>query len=152
MTAVERMKAALDHQGQRRAPRGELWLGSGIFRQDGFDREDSVQAHIKLCQEMGMDFLSLPVEVPRQTRANYRRFKLDEVEEAVATSGLFTCAAVDGPFQRSAERPGDLSVLCARCEDAGSTRLQEMASTVEDTAAASVERGVSAVVIADDRA
>jgi hypothetical protein len=31
-----------------------------------------------------MDFLSLPVQEPSQMQANYRRFKLDEVGEAVA--------------------------------------------------------------------
>jgi len=97
-----------------------------------------------------MDFLSLPVEMPRQMQANYRRFSLDEIGEAAATSGLFTCVVADGPFQRSAERPGDLSVLSARCEDSNSTRLREMASNVEETIAASLQRGASAVVMADD--
>jgi hypothetical protein len=97
-----------------------------------------------------MDFLSLPIEVPRQRKVNYRRFGQDEVEVAVATSGLFTCVVIDGPFQQSAERPGDLSVLSARCEDSSSARLREMASTIEETIAASVKRGVSSVVIADD--
>jgi hypothetical protein len=97
-----------------------------------------------------MDFLSLPIEVPRQRKVNYRRFGQDEVEVAVATSGLFTCVVIDGPFQQLAERPGDLSVLSARCEDSSSARLREMASTIEETIAASVKRGVSSVVIADD--
>jgi uroporphyrinogen decarboxylase len=150
MKAVERMRATFAHQDQRRVPRGELWLGSDIFRQPGFNGEDSLRTHIKLCQELGMDFLSLPVEMPRQMQASYRRFSLDEMGEAVSTSGLFTCVVVDGPFQRSVERPGDLSVLSARCDEPGSARLQEMASAVEETVAASVKRGVSAVVIADD--
>jgi hypothetical protein len=150
MNAVERMRAALGHQDQHRLPRGEFWLGSDIFRRTGFDREDSLLAHIELCRGLGMDFLSLPIEVPRQRKANYRRFGQDEVEVAVATSGLFTCVVIDGPFQQSAERPGDLSVLSARCEDSSSARLREMASTIEETIAASVKRGVSSVVIADD--
>ncbi|MBN2098692.1 MAG: hypothetical protein JW753_03750 [Dehalococcoidia bacterium] len=150
MSAVERMRATLAHQDQRRVTRGELWLGSDVFRQTGFNGEDSVQTHIKLCQELGMDFLSLPVEMPRQMQAGYKRFNLDEVGEAVSTSGLFNCVVVDGPFQRSAGRPGDLSALSARCEDSSPARLREMASTVEETIAASVKRGVSAVVIADD--
>ena len=150
MTAIERMKAALSHQSQRRVPRGELWLGSNVFRQPGFEGEESLQTHIKLCQELGMDFLSLPVQEPGQMPANYRRFELDEVGEAVATSRLFTCVVVDGPFQRSAERPGDLSVLSARCDEPGSARLQRTASAIEETIGALVKRGVSAVVIADD--
>jgi hypothetical protein len=149
MTAVERMRAALAHQGQDRAPRGELWLGSDVFRST-FRGEDSLRTHVALCRELEMDFLSLPIQMPRQREASYRRFNLDEVGEAMATSGLFTCVVVDGPFQRSAERPGDLSVLYARCDEPGSARLQEMASAVEETIAASVKRGVSAVVIADD--
>ena len=150
MTEVERMKVALAHQGQRRVPRGELWLGSDVFRRPGFEGEESLQAHIRLCQELGMDFLSLPVQEPGYGQASYRRFKLDEVGEAVATSRLFTCAIVDGPFQRSAERPGDLSVLSARRDEPGSARLQEMASAIEETIGELVQRGVSAVVIADD--
>jgi len=135
----------LAHRGQRRVPRGELWLGRDVFR-----GEDSLWTHTEFCREMGMDFLSLPIEMPRQTQANYKRFNLDEVGEAVSASGLFTCVVIDGPFQRSAERPGDLSVLSARCEDSGSTRLREMSSDVEETIAACVKRGANAVVIADD--
>ena len=150
MNAVERMRATLAHQGQGRVPRGELWLGSGVFHQSRFHGRDSLQAHVQLRREMGMDFLSLPVEVPHQVQVGYRRFNMDEIGEAVATSGLFTCVVVDGPFQRSAERPGDLSALSARCDDSSPARLWEMASTVEETIAASVKRGVSAVVIADD--
>ena len=149
-TAVERMKAALAHQDQRRVPRGELWLGSDIFHQPRFGGEDSLRTHTEFCRDLGMDLLSLPIEMPCQRKANYRRFKQDEVEVAVATSGLFTCVVVDGPFQQSAERPGDLSALSARREDSSPMRLREMASTIEETIAASVKRGVSAVVIADD--
>jgi hypothetical protein len=149
MTAVERMKAALAHRGQRRVPRGELWLGRDVFR-SMFRGEDNLRTHTEFCREMGMDFLSLPIEMPRQTQANCKRFNLDEVGEAVSASGLFTCVVIDGPFQRSAERPGDLSVLSARCEDSGSTRLREMSSDVEETIAACVKRGANAVVIADD--
>lgn len=97
-----------------------------------------------------MDFLSLPVDYPGHGPARYRRFKLDEVEEAVATSRLFTCAIVDGPFQRSAESPGDLSVLSPRRDEPGSARLREMASAIEETIGTLVWRGVSAVIIADD--
>ncbi len=150
MTAVERMVAALSHQPQQRVPRGELWLGSDVFPQTGPEGEESLQTHIELCQELGMDFLSLPIQVPHQIQTNYRRFKLDEVEEAVATSRLFTCAVVDGPLQQSAEKPGDLAVLYSRSHEPGSARLKEKASAIEETIGALVQRGVSAVVIADD--
>ena len=149
-TAVERMKAALAHQDQRRVPRGELWLGSDIFHQPRFGGEDSLRTHTEFCRDLGMDLLSLPIEMPCQRKANYRRFKQDEVEVAVATSGLFTCVVIDGPFQQSAERPGDLSVLSARCEDSRSARLREMASAIEEVITALAGRGVNAVVIADD--
>jgi uroporphyrinogen decarboxylase len=149
-TAVERMKAALDHRDQSHVPRGELWLGSGIFHEPWFDAEDSLRTHTEFCRGMGMDFLSLPMYMPAQIQANYRRFNLDEIEAAVVTSGLFTCVVIDGPFQRAAERPGDLSVLSSRCEDSSSMRLREMASTIEEAIAALTERGVNAVVIADD--
>jgi hypothetical protein len=144
------MKAALDHQNQSQVPRGELWLGSDIFHQPEFDGEDNLQTHVELCRELGMDFLSLPVEMLCQRQVNYRRFNLDEIEVAVATSGLFTCVVIDGPFQQSAKTPGHLPSLSAPSEDSRSTRLQEKASVIEEGIAASVERGVNAVVIADD--
>lgn len=150
MNAVERMKAALDHRDQPHVPRGELWLGSGVFHEPRFNGEDSLQAHVQLCRELEMDLLSLPTDVPNQIQANYRRFNMDEIGEAVATSGLFTCAVVDGPLQRSAERPGDISSLAARPNDSRSARLREMASTIEEVIAAVAEEGVNAVVIADD--
>ncbi len=149
MTAVERMRAALAHQGQDRVPRGELWLGSDVFR-SMFRGEDNLRTHTEFCRELEMDFLSLPIEMPCQMQANYRRFSLDEVGEAVATSGLFTCVVIDGPFQQSAERPGAPLrpwLLVGRLKVRVSERR---VSAIEETIAASVERGVNAVVIADD--
>lgn len=150
MTAVERMQAAFAHQAQRRIPRGELWVGSGVFGRRGFGADDGLQARIGLCRELGMDFLSLPFEAPSPTQRDYRRFNLREIAEAVASSGLFVCAVVDGPFQGSARRPGDLSVFAARCDEEGPSRLLQMATAVEESVAALLKNGVNAVVIADD--
>ena len=149
MTAVERMKAALAHQGQSQVPRGELWLGGDIFR-SRFRGEDSLRTHTQLCRELGMDFLSLPIEMPSQIQANYRQFNLDEIREAVATSGLFTCVVIDGPFQQSAQKRGHLPALTALSGDSGSAYLESEVAAIEEAIAASVERGVNAVVIADD--
>ena len=150
MDAVERMKTALEHKDQPRIPRGEFWLGSRIFHEPRFHGEDSLQTHVQLCREMKMDFLSLPVDMPTQIQANYRRFNMDEIGQAVANSGLFTCVVVDGPLQQSAERPGDLSSLSPRPNDSRSARLREEASIIEGMIAALAGRGVNAVVIADD--
>jgi len=150
MNAVERMRTALGHQDQPHLPRGELWLGSDIFRRTGFDGEDSLQTHIKLCRELGMDFLSLPIEMPSRMQARYRRFNLSEVGEAAATSGLFTCVVIDGPFQQSVEELGHLPYLASLSGGSGPAHLGEKAYAIEDAIASSAERGVNAVVIADD--
>jgi uroporphyrinogen decarboxylase len=149
MTAVERMRAALAHQGQDRVPRGELWLGSDVFR-SMFRGEDNLRTHTEFCRELEMDFLSLPIEMPCQMQADYRRFSLDEVGEAVSTSGLFTCVVIDGPFQQAAEKLGHLPSLAALSGDSRSAYLKERVAAIENAIRASVERGVNAVVIADD--
>lgn len=149
MTAVERMRAALAHQGQDRVPRGELWLGSDVFH-SMFRGEDNLRTHTEFCRELEMDFLSLPIEMPSQTQAGYRRFNLSEVEEAVATSDLFTCVVIDGPFQQLVEELGHLPSLASLSGSSGPAHLRKKASAVEDAIAASVKRGVSAMVIADD--
>jgi uroporphyrinogen decarboxylase len=124
-------------------------VGSDVFRRR-FHGEDSLRTHVKLCREMGMDFLSLPMEMPSRIESNYRRFNLEEIREAVATSGLFTCVVIDGPFQQLTQRWGYLSSLAALSGDSGPARLEDNVSMIEEAIAASVDREVNAVVIADD--
>jgi len=115
-----------------------------------FRGEDNLRTHTEFCRELEMDFLSLPIEMPCQMQADYRRFSLDEVGEAVSTSGLFTCVVIDGPFQQAAEKLGHLPSLAALSGDSRSAYLKERVAAIENAIRASVERGVNAVVIADD--
>ncbi len=150
MTALTSMQAAFDHRHRNYIPRGELWINKEVYARPEQDRKSSLQAYMGLCREAGMDFLSLPVEMPAATQLPYNRFNLDEIETAVATSGLFTCAVVDGPFQQRVNKEGLMSVLGCLTEKTSVSSLEAEAVIVEKLVAALIEKGVNAVVIADD--
>ncbi len=150
MIAVQRMKAALEHQAQNYIPRGELWLGREIFNQCQFAGEKFLQSHIQLCRESGMDFISLPVKMQASEQLNYNRFSLDEIQEASAQSDLFTSVVIDGPFQQLVNKMGLEAALTSLTQNSGTERLKETARVTRDLICESIERGVNAVVIADD--
>jgi uroporphyrinogen decarboxylase len=150
MAAVLRMMAALEHQAQNYIPRGELWLGREVFNKFQSSGEKFLQSHIQLCRESGMDFISLPVKMPASEQLNYNRFSLDEIQEAAAQSDLFTCVVIDGPFQQLVNKMGLEAALTSLTQNSGTERLKETARVTRDLICESIERGVNAVVIADD--
>jgi uroporphyrinogen decarboxylase len=151
MDAVLRMMAALEHQAQNYIPRGELWLGREVFNKFQSSGEKFLQSHIQLCRESGMDFISLPVKMPASEQLNYNRFCLDEIQEAAAQSDLFTCVVIDGPFQQLVNKMGlEAALLTSLTQNSGAKGIKETARVTQDLIRESIERGVNAVVIADD--
>ena len=147
----ERMSAAFEHRPSSRIPRGELWIGTAVFEERRV--EDNIDAHLRLCQELGMDFVSLPVGNPGSSPSGYRLFSPADVEGA-AKSGLFVVAVISGPFQRMVERSGLGPTLADIGRDAvkiGET-LRDEAHRAALLIDMCTERGADAVVIADDLA
>jgi uroporphyrinogen decarboxylase len=152
--AVERVKAALDHQNQQTLVRGELWVGRRPFQELRID--NSLAGHLRLRNRLGMDLLFLPVSVPdfSFSSMDYQRFSVTEIEEAVKISNLFVAVIVDGPFQRLVEKQGLLPLLAELKDDEkGVTgRFDEEAADIAALLKECLALNVGAVVVADDLA
>jgi len=147
----EHVRAAFEHRAPSRLPRGELWIGTTIFEES--QMEDNIDAHLGLCQEMGMDLVSLPVGEPQVCPLEYRIFSPADIEKVVH-SDLFVVAVLSGPFQRVVDKRGLSATLAdvgrdtSKIREALGDEAQEVASLIEMC----TERGADAVVIADDLA
>ncbi len=146
------IQSVFSHQEQERIPRGELWLGKQLFRNNNF--EDDLSGHIQLRKKLGMDLLFLPVSGQNTPSQNmdYRWFSLAEVKMAVEISDLFVGVIVDGPFQRMMTRHGLISILTGlkRNESEIVRELKEEIEDVEALVSQCLELSIGAVVIADD--
>jgi len=147
----EHVRAAFEHRAPTRLPRGELWIGTTVFEEHQI--EDNVDAQLELCQEMGMDLISLPVGGLQLSPWEYRQFSPADIEK-VAHSDLFVVAVVSGPFQRVVDKRGLGPTLADVGRDTGEIRealrdeVQELGCLIDMC----TERGADAVVTADDLA
>jgi len=148
---LEHVKAAFEHRPPSRLPRGELWIGTMVFEERRM--EDDLDAHLGLCQEMGMDLISLPIDDLQPSPWEYRLFSPADIEKA-ARSALFVVAVLSGPFQRVVSKRGLGSALVDIGRDADKIReaLQAEAQQLGSLVDTCTERGAHAVVIADDLA
>ncbi len=153
-TAIERVKTAFAHKYQNHVVRGELWLGKQPFKEVCIN--DDLEGHIRLRNRLGMDIFFLPLRVPDffPPDMEYRRFGLDEVEEAVGKSDLFIGIIVDGPFQRLVGKKGLMPFLTGLKENEQVTirSFEQEAEHVEVVISRCLELNVGAVVVADDLA
>jgi len=147
----EHVRAAFEHRTPSRLPRGELWIGTTVFEER--QMEDNVDAHLSLCQEMGMDLISLPVGGSQVSPWDYRIFSPADIEK-VAQSDLFVVAVLSGPFQRLVDNRGLSPTLADIARDTGEIReaLRDAAQEVGSLIDMCTERGADAVAIADDLA
>ena len=148
---LEHVTAAVEHRAPSRLPRGELWIGTVVFEERQV--EDDVDAHLRLCREMGMDLISLPVGGPQGSPWEYRLFSPADIEKA-ARSDLFVVAVLSGPFQRVVDKRGLPSALADVGRDTDEIReaLRDEAQEVGCLIDMCTERGADAVVIAEDLA
>lgn len=147
----EFVTAALEHRVTSRLPRGELWIGTRVFEELGLP--DDLDAHLRLCQEVGMDFLSLPVGSSEMSPSENRLFGPADIEKATQ-SDLFVVAVIDGPWQRLVNKRGLRSTLAAvgRSTSAVKRMLEQEAKDMSTLISMCTEQGASAVVVADDLA
>ena len=147
----DHVRAAFEHRAPIRLPRGELWIGSQVFKD--LQTADDVDGHLHLCRDMGMDIVSLPVGADRSSDSGYRLFVPADLRRA-AGSDLFVAAVISGPFQRIVDEKGlqyalaDVARDAAEAAGAGAREAAEAVRLVE----ACVENGADAVVIAEDMA
>ncbi|MBI2866462.1 MAG: hypothetical protein HYX99_03770 [Chloroflexi bacterium] len=154
MEGKERVKAAL--AGQTAVPpcRGEPWLGSEVLA--ACHLPDSVEGHIRLAAELGMDALFLPVApvAPSPSPYCYRYFQISEVAPFVRGLPFFSGLVVDGPFQRLVHR-GGLRPLLARAKARPQlfrVELEREGEEVERLLAQCLELNVDVLVLAEDLA
>jgi len=143
------VRAAFEHRASSRIPRGELWVGSQVFA--GLRTADDVDAHLRLCSDLGMDLISLPVGGNESSDFGYRLFPPTDLRRAVG-SGLFVAAVLSGPYQRIVDRRGLHNALADVARDAAEAAgavAREATETVR-LVEACAGNGADAVVIAED--
>ncbi|MFQ5849628.1 MAG: hypothetical protein ACE5JU_03450 [Candidatus Binatia bacterium] len=150
-TVLNTRQTILVSQTTKRIPRGEMWLGSGLFRE--LEWRDDLEARQRLCDEVGMDILFLPVgsSFSHDHLFGYRVFSLDEISQWVAEDhGLLVSVVVDGPFQRLAQKIGVQSLLrkWGAVEVVGA--MTEESIQVGQVVTACLKCKPDALVIADD--
>jgi uroporphyrinogen decarboxylase len=147
----EHVRIAFEHHAPPCLPRGELWIGTMVFEQR--QMEDNVGAHLELCQEMGMDLISLPVGDSQISPSGYRIFSPADIEKA-AQSDLFVVAVISGPFQRVVNKSSLSLVLADVGRDTSEIKeaLRDEAQEAGSLIDVCTEHGADAVVIADDLA
>ena len=139
------------YQSKKRIPRGEMWLGHGLFRELGW--KDDLEARVRLCRDLAMDIVFLPVALscPHNHPFDYRYFSLDDASQLVTEShGLLVGSIIDGPFQKLSQRIGLPHLLRQWLTPGAIETLQEEAVQVGELVLACLECKPDALVIADD--
>lgn len=153
-TGFDRVKATFQHFQTEHLPKGELWLGSDIFKRAGF--EDNLDGHLKLIKRLKQDMICLPTaqESYMNKTLGYRYFPVSAIQEVLETTDLFVMTVIDGPFQRLAEKRGLMKVLTgwARERETFLKAYENERTNVENLLGRCLEHPVHGVVIADDLA
>jgi hypothetical protein len=153
VNSVGTVRKAFEHGSAGRLPRGELWLGTDLFRKANL--EDNLKGHLSLIERLGQDILCLPISngISMNAAYGYRYFSLKELEEA-PRSDLFVMAVINGPFQRLTEKKGLMKILSAwkqeqlEVPDEYEKEWIEVDILIERC----LELSVDAIIIADDLA
>jgi hypothetical protein len=134
-------------------PRAELWLGTELLKQAGFD--DTLANHIQLVEQLGQDMVCLPVADNPSEKPNlgYRYFGYADLKAAIQLSDKIVTAVVDGPFQELVNRLGLMEVL-TRWGRRNRGEIIKAYVNIQESVLSSIlcclDQGIHAVVIADD--
>ena len=149
---IQRVKEAFEGKVPSDLPKGELWIGSEVFRRAKL--EDDVAGHLTLRKKLGMDFVFLPLSEERRYHPTqgYRYFNSEEVKELLIISNLFVGVVVDGPFQRMVEKKGLVQVLASWKKEKGefAKEYRQESHAVENLIMRSLDNPIGAVVLAED--
>lgn len=151
--ATSRISAALKTIPLIPVPRGEVWLGTELFKQAGL--ADTLENHFSMADRLGQDMVCLPITDNTIVKPSlgYRYFELSDLQ-TMRISDQFIAAVVDGPFQELVNGMGLMKVFINWARDPESiikayenekTRLLGLISQCLDM-------GVQAIIITDDLA
>ncbi len=151
-TPIEKLRTLIAKKSKHHIPKGEIWLGTGLFKQAGL--KDTLENHFKMADRLDHAMVCLPVSDPQDSKPDlgYRYFNCDHIKRAEALYDRTIFAAVDGPFQSLVNQLGLMRVLTDwvgnpdgifDAYEAESEKALTLISKVTD-------HRVSAVVITDD--
>ncbi len=151
-SSLDHIIAAIAHQPVAPIPRGELWLGSELFKH--YEMDDTVENHFRLAERLGQDIvcISLASDLSNVPDLGYRYFSVDEIKSVTRYADAFVAAVVDGPFQALVNRMGLMEVLMGWAGEreeivAAYVKIQEETTILIEKCLAC---GVHGIVIADD--
>ncbi len=139
------------YQSDKRIPRGEMWLGHGLFRDLGW--KDDLESRLRLCHDLAMDIVFLPVASlhPHNHLFNYRFFSPDDLRRLVTGSrGLLAGVIINGAFQQLSQKMGLQRLLHQWLTPGMRATLHEEAAEVGQLVSSCLECKPDALVIADD--
>jgi len=152
--SIVTVKKAFEHRLTGRIPRGELWLGTDLFKKTNL--EDNLEGHLELVKHLGQDLICLPLshDISMNKTLGYRRFSLKELKEASRVSHLFLAVVIDGPFQRLTEKRGLMKILTRwkRERHEIAKEYEKERTEVDILIMRCLELSVDSVIIADDLA
>ena len=152
--SLDLVRTALEFGNPERLPRGELWINSKVFERAQL--KDDLEGHLRLRQQQGMDFLSLPLSSGEgyNLSQGYRYFNLDDVREAVRRSDLFVMVVLDGPFQKLTSAKGLMALLSEWKEgkEAFREECRREIDAIRQLIDPCLRAGIEAFVLADDLA
>ena len=154
MFPLESLKSRMTAACGQSLPKGEVWLGTGLFEQMAM--EDTAENHIRMAEHLDHALVCLPVCQSRAVapELGYRYFNVRDVTEAAELSDKPVAAVIDGPFQQMVNQIGLMQVFASWMRDRESltrtyTRLTEEAMGL---VAGVLEHPVAALIVADDLA
>ncbi|MBU1171633.1 MAG: hypothetical protein KKD44_18935 [Proteobacteria bacterium] len=151
---LDQLKHRIAEISNPRIPRGELWLGTQLFKVSGFD--DTMDNHVRLSDSLdhAMVCLSVSDDVSGKPDLGYRYFTCSDLSAAARAGDKPVFAVIDGPFQEMVNTMGVMQVLTewvtnredlVRAYEAESEKCLALISRV-------LEHAPAAVVITDDMA
>lgn len=151
-TPIKQLKTLMAKKNKNHIPRGEIWLGTGLFKQAGLN--DTLENHFRMADRLDHAMVCLPVSDPQDPKPDlgYRYFDCNHVKRAAALYDRPIFAAVDGPFQAMVNQMGLMRVLTDWIGNPDKIFEAYKAESEKALALLSkvTEHRVSAVVITDD--
>jgi uroporphyrinogen-III decarboxylase len=152
VTPIKQLKTLMAKKSKTHIPKGEIWLGTGLFKQAGL--KDTLENHFQMADRLDHAMVCLPVSDPQDPKPDlgYRYFDSTHIKRAAAVYDRPIFAAVDGPFQSLVNQLGLMRVLTDWIQnpkeifDAYEAESEKALALISKV----IEHRVSAVVITDD--
>lgn len=149
---LTQLKACIHNRCGSSIPKGELWLGSELFKDQKIG--DTAENHLRLADILDHDISCLSASDHPQNKpdSGYHYFKSKEIQQVAKISEQPVFAVVDGPFQEMVSRIGMMQLLMQwgkNKKEITEFYLEESKKTLK-LISDLVESPISAIVMADD--